>query len=530
MLRLLLVLSCATPLPAWQEPGPERPDPARAFFASGDVLRVAITLSPSDRQKLRENAREYVPATVTLGDGTVWERVGVKLKGAAGSFREIDDQPGFTVHLGKFGGDARLHGLQRFHLNNCAQDESRLSEWLGHEVFTTAGLPAPRVGHARVALDGKELGLYVLREAFDGQFLRRTFGHTNGNLYDGGFCQDIDSELEKDSGDGPGDRSDLRALHRLCEGVDRDRAQALARALDVDAFLDFVALEAMLGHWDGYSGNRNNFRLWCDARTGRASFLPHGMDQLLGDTEASVLAHPPAIAASAVLQQPAFRKRYRERLKALVPLFDPDRLGPRIEAKCRQLGKAMAADRDFARRLEETTQDLVARVRARHENLLEQVRAPEPKPLQLAANKPFALKKWHPAPETDDVALGKKPFDGVPCLQVACTSRGEEPRQGAWRTSVLLGKGRYRLLGRARCSDVEPPPKDADGNEHGGAVLRAGDATSERLSGDADWRALVCEFEIGEFQRDVELSLDLRALHGKVWFRLDSLQLVRLPE
>lgn len=527
MLRVL-ALSCLGVLTAQRPPAADA-DPARAFFEKGHVVRVHLTLEPAARQQLREKAREYAPATLRIDD-QVFTGVGVKLKGAAGSFREIDDHPGFTVHLGKFGGEGRLAGLQRFHLNNGAQDDTRLCEWLGHEVFTGAGHPAPRVGHAHLWLDGKDHGIYVLREGFDKQFLRRVFGGTAGNLYDGGFCQDVDAALEKDSGDGPDDHADLQALCEACRGVDEKRAAALAERIDIDAFVDFMALEAMLHHWDGYSRNMNNFRLWLP-QGGRATFLPHGMDQLLQDADYAVLDHPPAIVASAVMQQPAFRKRYRERLKALLPQLAPARLGPRLQAVAEKLQKELrTTDEDGARAHADAVRGLLDRLAARYRSLETQVKAPEPKPLQLAVGKPLPLKTWHPAAETDGLELARKAFAGAMALHVHCGPRGDEPRHGLWRTHVLLGKGRYQLRGTVRCEDVEPPPKDQDGNEHGGVRLRVDGSVSERLAGDRNWQALTCDFEVGEFQRNVELACEVRAFLGKAWFRGDSLALVRLPE
>ncbi|MFY9344864.1 MAG: CotH kinase family protein [Planctomycetota bacterium] len=531
MRRLAALFVLSTPLfaPAQQAPAKDH-DPARAFFARGEIVAVRITLAAAERQKLRDKAREYATADLTI-DGAAFAKVGVKLKGAAGSFREIDDRPGFTVHLGKFGSEGRLSGLTRFHLNNGVQDDSRLCEWLGHEVFAAASLPAPRVAHARVWLDGKDLGLYVLREAFDRQFLTRTFGTAAGNLYDGGFCQDVDADLEKDSGDGPDDHADLHALRDLCRGVDQRRGDALVARVELGPFVDFLLLESMLGHWDGYSRNANNYRLWLPT-DGRAMFLPHGMDQLFGDAGYSVLDHPSAIVASAVLQVPANRKRYRERLKALLPLFAPSRLLPKIEAIAARLQKELRGDPDAARAHADAVRDLIERVRARAENLEQQSRAPEPKPLQLAVGKALALKNWNPAAETERLELEKKSWQGVTALNARCVERGDDVRHGAFRTHLLLGKGRYQLRGTARTEGVvlPPPGKDADEGENRGVYLRVDDHASERLAGDHNWTALVCEFEVGEFQKNVELNCELLAVAGRVWFRFDSLQLVRVPD
>ncbi len=531
---LALILLCSTfVLAQTQAPAaaPADRDPARAFFAKGELVHFELVLDPAERKKLKEKPREYVPCTIKVDGKETWLKVGVKLKGAAGSFREIDDHPGFTVNLGKFGEKQQFRGLNRFHLNNGAQDDSRLSEWVGHEIFTAAGRPAPRVAHARVSLDGEDLGLYVLREAFDKQFLWRVFGNNHGSLYDGGFCQDIDQDLQKDAGDGPDDHSDLHRLLELCRGFEADRTTRFEQAVDVDALIDFCALEAMLGHWDGYSQNRNNFRLWLPTAPGRAVFLPHGMDQLLGDAEASILKHPPALVASALMQNPAWRKRYRERCVQLLPVFAPPKIVPKLKVLAAKLRKELhSTNADAANAYDDAVRNLIERLESRYRSLQEQVRAPEPKPLQFPGNRPIALKSWHPAGETDRIELGKKGFQGITTLMIASTARGDEPVRGAWRTTLLLGKGRYRLLGTARCEKLEAPPKDADGTEHGGVRLSVDDSRSEKLFGDTNWKPLTCEFEIGEYQRDVELRLEMHAMAGRAWFRLDTLQLQKLPD
>ncbi|MBL8732698.1 MAG: hypothetical protein JNN13_10050, partial [Planctomycetes bacterium] len=101
MKRWLTLLLCASAAVA-QKPKADA-DPAHDLFARPGVVQVQITLDDAARQHLREKPREYATARLQLGEQQ-FAAVGVKLKGAAGSFREFDDGPGFTVHLGKFGG------------------------------------------------------------------------------------------------------------------------------------------------------------------------------------------------------------------------------------------------------------------------------------------------------------------------------------------------------------------------------------------------------------------------------------------
>ncbi|MEY4829021.1 MAG: hypothetical protein RLZZ562_817, partial [Planctomycetota bacterium] len=201
---LALVLAIAAPA---QSRAPQR-DEADALFSKPRIVRVQLELEDAAKAQLRERPRDYATATLLL-DGERFEGAGIKIKGAAGSTRDFDDRPAFTVNLKKHGGERRFFGLSKFHLNNAVQDDSRLSEWIGHAVFDAAGYPAPRVSHARVREGERDLGVYVLREAFDEDFLRRAIGSEDGNLYDGGFCSDVDQELQKDEGNGPDDRSDL---------------------------------------------------------------------------------------------------------------------------------------------------------------------------------------------------------------------------------------------------------------------------------------------------------------------------------
>src|SRR5258706_9525456 len=159
------------------------------FFESGFIPQIHIRIAETNLAKLRRNDRNYVRATVKEGD-TVYEEVGIHLKGAAGSHRPVDDgKPAFTLNFDKFVDHQNFHGLDKLSLNNSVQDGSYMTEAICSELFLAAGVPTARTTHARVWLNGRDLGFYVLKEGFDKTFLRRHFKNVNGNLYDGGFLR-----------------------------------------------------------------------------------------------------------------------------------------------------------------------------------------------------------------------------------------------------------------------------------------------------------------------------------------------------
>lgn len=81
---------------------------------------------------------------------------------------------------------------------------------------------------------------------------------------------DIDIDIEKDRGNDPNNRTDLKALLAACRDHDVSiRWSRLEELLDIETFITFMAMEMMLGHWDSYTLQHNNYLLFFDTRTGK---------------------------------------------------------------------------------------------------------------------------------------------------------------------------------------------------------------------------------------------------------------------
>ncbi len=504
------------------------PDASDDFFKKGTISQLRIQVTESELEKLRAADRTYVRCTIQENRKTTYKDMAIKLKGAAGSYREWDDRPALTINSNKFRKGQTFHGLDKFHLNNSVQDETYIQEWLCEELCRSAGIPATRVTHARVWLNDRDVGLYVLKEGFDQTFLQRHFKDSSGNLYDGGFVQDIDAELEKDSGKGPDDRSDLIALLDACREPDiEERWKRIDELLDIDAFLSFMAMELMTCHWDGYTQNQNNYRIYFNPADNKARFLPHGMDQMFGDPNASVLDLPAAIVSSAVMQNPEWRKRYRERLNELLPLFNPPtRLNLRVDVIRRRVHPVLAAmSPQAAKDHSDRIRELKERITARAASLKEQSQQEDPRPPEFDENGKMYLADWNAASESEDAVVEAVELDGEKqAYSIQCGPSGQ--CVASWRRRVLLGKGTYTFHATLKSEDVA----DIDDEKGSAAGLRiSGASRTNKVSGTTNWKPLKFEFVVEEDLREVELVAELRTTKGQVWFLGESLHLERKP-
>lgn len=493
-------------------------DPTEEFFQQGMIPEIRITLTDKEEQQLRRDLRRYVDITFTENETNKFKNVKMKLKGAAGSFRELGDRPALTISMRKKGD--RFHGLDKFHLNNSVQDESYLNELIAAELCREAGLPAARVTHARVWINGRDLGFYVLKEGMDEDFLKRHYKHPKGNFYEGSFCADIDAPLEKEFGDGPDDASDLKELIAACrEGDQAKRWQMIEEKVAIDDFINFAAMEMMMCHWDGYCNNKNNYRLYFHSDDKKVRFLPHGMDQMFGDINFSVFHIPGSMVANAVLQNPAVHTKYRQRVRELLPLFAPDKLHAKIDVAHTRLRPVLAAiHEDRARQFDGRVQDYKNRVAGRVQAIKSQF---PPEPIAFNAEDWALVEDWAPKPQ-GDAKLELKEIDGKSVLSF--TPGPSNQTQASFRTKVRLARGHYHFDARVKTDGVTATPEDKG---TGAGVRLAGGNRKNGITGTTDWQTVSHEFEVTQDLQEVELVAELRSTAGSAQFDLSALRVYK---
>jgi len=211
--------------------------------------------------------------------------VGVHLKGAWGSWRDINGKAAFKIKMDAFVKNQTLFGITKFTLNNMVQDPSYIHEVVTYRLFRALGVPAARVGYANVSLNGRNYGLHLNVETIDTPMLSR-WGLVNKHLYKGGvpnfpdFYPGYESYYQVEDGSTT-DTADLTNFMRINQKSGDAWWAEITQYADIEEIMTDFAVEAYVGHWDGYPFNHNNFFITFDG-AGYAHMVPWGTDQTWG--------------------------------------------------------------------------------------------------------------------------------------------------------------------------------------------------------------------------------------------------------
>ena len=250
----------------------------------------------------------WVEATLSF-DGNTWTNVGIRYKGnssltsawSSGSLKMPfkldfdeweDDYPAID--------NQRFFGFQQLSFANGFSDATYLRETLTYDLMQAAGLAASETAFYEVIIDYGEgpvsLGIYTAVEVIDDTVIENAFGDDGGNIYEadgagvslaeGTFDQIADS-FEKENNEDEADWSDIEALytalHAETRTTDPEQWRAdLEAVFDVDTFLNWLAVGAVVMNWDTYGAMAHNYYLYNNPETGQLVWLPWDHNMTLG--------------------------------------------------------------------------------------------------------------------------------------------------------------------------------------------------------------------------------------------------------
>jgi CotH kinase protein len=315
--------------------------PPESIFEREHLIEVRVEIGAEDWERLsfegigmREilfpanGFREVPPYTRFTGsvtvDGVRYDNVSIRKKGYIGSLSVI--RPSLKLDFSRNFELPLAGGMRRMTLNNDLQDQTHVRQCLSYDLFNEIGVPASRCNYAHVVVNGVDLGTYSHVEDVTKSMLARHFENNDGNLYEGqlsDFTPATAAHLEMETNDETNDASDVQALIAALATSDDQLVATLGRVVDLDEFFDFWAMETLLGHWDGYASNANNYFAYHDPTSDKFFFIPWGTDQaFVGDNPNDALPYDvTTYAAGAIANRlyalPEQRTRYRTRLGVL---------------------------------------------------------------------------------------------------------------------------------------------------------------------------------------------------------------------
>ena len=290
----------------------EPDDEARALFDAREVRTFELELNEADLARIDSapSAEISVPARMRF-DGRSYGDIGIRYKGSAGAFLvpcTAAKTPGagrgpkqgkcsIKLDFGFQDDAARFFGLKKLNLHSMGRDASLVREQLAYGLFRERGIAAPRTNYARVVINGKLEGLFLMVEQIDARFTRSRFSEGgDGNLYKEIWpLYPVRPPYRKalETNEGPGTDVDkivslawtLRAApERALDWLDRAysvRYLAVDRlTLNDDGALHWYCY-APQGNNSGPFNNHNYY--WYEAeRAGRLWLIPWDLDGAIG--------------------------------------------------------------------------------------------------------------------------------------------------------------------------------------------------------------------------------------------------------
>lgn len=261
----------------------------------------------------------------------------------------------------------RFRGLRALTLKTTANDPSYVREVYCYDLYRRMGVKwAPRASFAKVFVKLKEenktvyFGVYRMNEFVDKAYLNTRFSNNNGNLWKCGVTTNGKADLKPSANLTVGKmiglesvdnlngaltytptydlkvgKSDLtNAAAQLTAFIDKINSlngtaftTYLSNNFDIDQYLRTLAVDTMVGHWDGYWVSYGNYYLYFDT-LGIAHFVPDEMDDTLGSCRTLANSGTRGIynfgdtnggapLASKILAVPAYKATYAQYIAKL---------------------------------------------------------------------------------------------------------------------------------------------------------------------------------------------------------------------
>ena len=262
-----------------------------------DLAEVWIELDDTDLNTLLGDSLytdHYFQATfsyVSSSYSKVMEGVGFRVRG---NTSRNANKKSFKVSFNEYESGRKFKGLEKMNLVGQHNDPSLMRYWLSMKTLRDNGLIASRASFVKLYINEDYMGLYLNVEHIDDEFLQKRFGEDDeGNLYKclwgsdmnywgadpSNYYYNYELKTNKSEKDYSGLIDFLYGLNTIAED---EFPCFIEENFEVDIYLKTLAVEMLIGHWDGHAFNKNNFYLYQQPSNGKFVFIEYDMDNTFG--------------------------------------------------------------------------------------------------------------------------------------------------------------------------------------------------------------------------------------------------------
>ena len=266
-------------------------------FLQNEVANVFISIAPDSLNLLLGDSlysgHEFMAAfSYESSTGvSIYDSIGFR---ARGNTSLASQKKSFKIDFNRFVSGQKYEGLEELNLNGEHNDVSILRSYLAQYLLRSAGLAAARTSFVKLYVNNEYKGLYINVEHLDDEFLDLRFPtEANGNLWKCFYGADLtwwgnnastyqsvyELKTNKDS-------ANYTALLNFINVLNNTPASSFACAIqevfDVDLFLRNIALEILMGQWDGYAYKKNNYYLYQREGDSKMVYLSYDLDNTFG--------------------------------------------------------------------------------------------------------------------------------------------------------------------------------------------------------------------------------------------------------
>ncbi len=277
--------------------------PDNGTLYDGALHKIELVFEADTLKALYDSANRwtdhYFPATFIYDDVDTMKNVGIRIKG--NSSRNAHKQS-LKVSIDEFD-NQKYQKLKTFNLNGDHNDPSMLREFLSAYVMQKAGIPCLRANTIKLFINGTFSGMFTHTEQVNKKFIDSRFGDDNGNLYKCSWPADLgwidnnpdtykniinpsplnERAYELKTNEDEDDYTDFVQLLNVINNSTAGNFIADIEAIfDVQTYLKTLAAEVLIGHWDNYYYNKNNYHLYHNPVTNKFVYLPYDMDNTFG--------------------------------------------------------------------------------------------------------------------------------------------------------------------------------------------------------------------------------------------------------